>query len=52
MFDYTYNPGAYLERESTPHLMMKRVMEKTMNQILTGNEKMLENDSAENNMNN
>ena len=52
MFDYTYNPGAYLERESTPHLMMKRVMEKTMNQILTGNEKMLQNDSAENNMNN
>ena len=47
MFDYTYNPGAYFEKNSTPHDNMRKVMERTLKQIMTGDDNMLLNDLKE-----
>ena len=47
MFDYTYNPGAYFEKNSTPHDNMRKAMERTLKQIMTGDDNMLLNDLKE-----
>ena len=44
IFDYSYNPGAYLDEDSTPHKNLKKVMKRTLLQMLNGNENMLKND--------
>ena len=44
MFDYSYNPGAYLDQNSTPHKNLKDVMRRTLFQMLNTNKNMLKND--------
>ena len=44
MFDYSYNPGAYLDQNSTPHKNLKDVMRRTLFQMLNANKNMLKND--------
>ena len=44
MFDYTYNPGAYFERNSTPHINMIKIMKSTLKQCLEGNDNIIQND--------
>jgi len=48
MFDYTYNPGAYFERNSTPHNNMIKIMKSTLKQCLDGNENIIQNDGINN----
>ena len=36
MFDYTYNPGSYMDRNSTPHKLYIKKLEKSLVQLLNG----------------
>ena len=36
MFDYTYNPGSYMEYNSDEHKMFKRVLKESIEQLLEG----------------
>ena len=37
MFDYSYNPGSYMNSKSSEHNQMKEQMKKGINDILNGN---------------
>ena len=41
MFDYTYNPGSYMDRNSTPHKLFIKKLEKSLVQLLNGEDKLL-----------
>ena len=36
MFDYTYNPGSYMEQNSDEHKMFKNVLKESLGQLLEG----------------
>ena len=36
MFDYTYNPGSYMDRDSTPHKLFVKKLKKSLMQLLNG----------------
>lgn len=44
MFDYTYNPGSYMDKYSTPHKLFKKKLEKSLVQLLNGEEYLLKPD--------
>ena len=44
MFDYTYNPGSYMDKDSTPHYLYKKKLEKSLAQLLNGEEYLLKPD--------
>ena len=44
MFDYTYNPGSYMDKHSTPHKLFRKKMEKSLVQLLNGEEYLLKPD--------
>jgi len=56
MFDYTYNPGSYMDKYSTPHYLYKKKLEKSLSQLLNGEDNLLkpdyENEEKKDNLNN
>ena len=56
MFDYTYNPGSYMDKYSTPHYLYKKKLEKSLSQLLNGEDNLLkpdyENEEKKDNVNN
>ena len=56
MFDYTYNPGSYMDKYSTPHSLYKKKLEKSLSQLLNGEDNLLkpdyENEEKKDNVNN
>ena len=44
MFDYTYNPGSYMDKDSTPHSLYKKKLEKSLAQLLNGEDYLLKPD--------
>ena len=44
MFDYTYNPGSYMDKNSTPHKLFKKKLEKSLIQLLNGEDNLLKPD--------
>ena len=44
MFDYTYNPGSYMDRYSTPHKLYIKKLEKSLVQLLNGEDYLLKPD--------
>ena len=44
MFDYTYNPGSYMDKGSTPHYLFKKKLEKSLAQLLNGEDYLLKPD--------
>ena len=44
MFDYTYNPGSYMDKNSTPHKLFKKKLEKSLIQLLNGEDSLLKPD--------
>ena len=44
MFDYTYNPGSYMEKDSTPHELYKKKLKKSLIQLLNGEDNLLKPD--------
>ena len=44
MFDYTYNPGSYMDKNSTPHKLFIKKLEKSLAQLLNGEEYLLKPD--------
>ena len=44
MFDYTYNPGSYMDKDSTPHYLYKKKLEKSLAQLLNGEDYLLKPD--------
>ena len=36
MFDYTYNPGSYMEYDSDEHKKFKEVLKESIEQLLEG----------------
>ena len=44
MFDYTYNPGSYMDRNSTPHKLYIKKLKKSLIQLLNGEDNLLKPD--------
>ena len=44
MFDYTYNPGSYMDRDSTPHKLYIKKLQKSLRQLLNGEDNILKPD--------
>ena len=44
MFDYTYNPGSYMDRNSTPHKLYVKKLKKSLIQLLNGEDNLLKPD--------
>lgn len=44
MFDYTYNPGSYMDKNSTPHKLFTKKLEKSLVQLLNGEDNLLKPD--------
>ena len=44
MFDYTYNPGSYMDRNSTPHKLFLKKLKKSLIQLLNGEDNLLKPD--------
>ena len=44
MFDYTYNPGSYMDKNSTPHKLFTKKLEKSLVQLLNGEDNLLRPD--------
>ena len=44
MFDYTYNPGCYMDRNSTPHKLYIKKLQKSLIQLLNGENNLLKPD--------
>ena len=44
MFDYTYNPGSYMDKNSTPHKLFIKKLEKSIVQLLNGENNLLKPD--------
>ena len=44
MFDYTYNPGSYMDRDSTPHKLYIKKLQKSLIQLLNGEDNLLKPD--------
>ena len=44
MFDYTYNPGSYMDKNSTPHKLFIKKLEKSLVQLLNGEDSLLKPD--------
>ena len=44
MFDYTYNPGSYMDKDSTPHYLYKKKLERSLAQLLNGEDYLLKPD--------
>ena len=44
MFDYTYNPGSYMDRDSTPHKLFVKKLKKSLMQLLNGENNLLKPD--------
>ena len=44
MFDYTYNPGSYMDKNSTPHKLFIKKLEKSLVQLLNGEDTLLKPD--------
>ena len=44
MFDYTYNPGSYMDKNSTPHKLFIKKLEKSLIQLLNGEDQLLKPD--------
>ena len=36
MFDYTYNPGSYMEAKSSEHILFKEILKESIEQLLEG----------------
>ena len=44
MFDYSYNPGSYMDRDSTPHKLFVKKLKKSLMQLLNGENNLLKPD--------
>ena len=44
MFDYTYNPGCYMKKDSTPHKLYIKKLQKSLLQLLNGEDNLLKPD--------
>ena len=44
MFDYTYNPGSYMDKDSTPHYLYKKKLERSLAQLLNREDYLLKPD--------
>ena len=45
MFDHTYNPGSYMNKDSTPHILFRKKIKRSIVQLLNGEENILKPDS-------
>jgi hypothetical protein len=52
MFDYTYNPGAYFKENTYEHDRFKKVMIKTLEQVLQGDNNVIGDDTHNDDNNN
>ena len=44
MFDHTYNPGSYMNKDSTPHILFRKKIKRSIVQLLNGEENILKPD--------
>ena len=45
IFDYSYNPGSYMDRDSTPHKLFVKKLQKSLIQLLNGEDNLLKPDN-------